>query len=214
LTRLGQEYRRRSFHVRGISFPGERTLDVGCHDGALLASLEGRVRVGVDLEPSAPSEVVWMVQADGCSLPFPAGCYDQILALDVLEHVPDDTGLASELLRVSRPGGRILVTTPAITIRMFPPFLTHWISARWGHRWRRGYSEHRLGELMGGQCSCTIEQWNAPAYRFSYLLLRLLVAIFPPLALRLVDWIARYDARHAQGHHGFYWMWCDVGVEQ
>ncbi len=211
---MGQEYRQQSFRARDITFRATRILDVGCHDGALLASLDAQVRVGVDLEPQEPSRSVRMVQADGCSLPFPAGYFDQVLALDVLEHVPDDDRLAGELVRVCRPGGRVFVTTPAATIRLFPTFLTGWVSAQWGHQWRRGYTEQSLTELMGSPCSCAVNQWNAPAYRFAYLLLRLLAAAWPGLAVRFVSSIARYDALHSQGHHGFYWMWCDVAEER
>lgn len=200
--------------AREIALEGERILDVGCHSGALLASLDARLRVGVDLEPHEPGKPVWMVQADGRSLPFPTGCFDQVLALDVLEHVADDERLAGELVRVSRPGGRVFVTAPAATIRLFPAFLTGWISARWGHHWRRGYTEQGLTELMGSPCSCAVNQWNAPAYRLTYLPLRLLAVVWPRLAVRLVTWIARYDALHSPGHHGFYWMWCDVAEAQ
>ncbi len=214
MTRLGPLYRYHSLHARGIAFSGERILDVGCYDGKLLASFKGRLRVGVDLKPEGASSSVCFVQADGRRLPFPTGCFEQVLALDVLEHVPDDANLAGELVRVGRPGGQIFVTTPAIALRMFPPFLTDWISTRWGHHWRRGYSEQGLVGLMGSRCECTVEPWTAPAYRTLYLFLRALAAVWPALAGPLVHQIARYDARHADGHRGFYWMWCSVGATE
>lgn len=212
--RLGEAYRIESLRARGIGIEGERILDVGCHDGALLSSLGGRVRVGVDLAPQRSRGSMWLVQADGRCLPFRRGYFDQIVALDVLEHVQDDARLAGELVRVGRMGAQILITTPALTIRMFPPFLTDWISARWGHRWRRGYSMQGLVELMGGRCRCTVEPWSGGAYRLAYLFLRLLAAAWPALALRIVRWLALYDARHSEGHHGFYWLRCQVVTEE
>jgi SAM-dependent methyltransferase len=183
-------------------------LDTGCHDGALLSSLKGRTRVGIDIAPLPPQGSVLAVQADGCRLPFRSGSFDQTIALDVIEHVPDGACIIHEMMRVTRHGGRLFVTTPSLSIRMFPPFLTHWISTRWGHRWRHGYTEDDLRESVGDGCSCSVLQWNAPAYRFWYLPLRLLWAAWPALAGCFVGWVARWDARHPVGHRGFYWMWC------
>lgn len=208
--RLGSQYRLSSFRAHGVQFEGERILDIGCHDGALLASLEGKIRVGVDVELLMPRSGVLMVRADGRHLPFCSGWFDQLIALDVIEHVPDDTNLVREMVRVTRPGGKLFVTAPSAGIRIFPSLLSGWVSARWGHRWRRGYKQQELGELVGLSCSYTLKQWNAPAYRFWYLPLRLLSALWPTFALRVVDWIAGWDASHADGDRGFYWMWCEV----
>ena len=54
------------------------------------------------------------VQANGLSLPFPTGTFDCIIASEVLEHVPDDLGVMSELQRVLKPGGILAATVPAM----------------------------------------------------------------------------------------------------
>jgi SAM-dependent methyltransferase len=46
-------------------------------------------------------------------LPWPEHTFDLITCLDVIEHTPDDRLTLSELRRVSRPGGWLLVTVPA-----------------------------------------------------------------------------------------------------
>ena len=46
-------------------------------------------------------------------LPWPDGSFDLITCLDVIEHTPDDVVALRELLRVSKPGGWLLVTVPA-----------------------------------------------------------------------------------------------------
>jgi SAM-dependent methyltransferase len=46
-------------------------------------------------------------------LPWSAEAFDLITCLDVLEHTPDDRVTLAELRRVTRPGGRLLLTVPA-----------------------------------------------------------------------------------------------------
>jgi glycosyltransferase involved in cell wall biosynthesis len=208
-TRLGSQYRLDCFRAYGVQFEGERVLDVGCHDTTLLSTLRGKLSVGVDLDPALPRGSVLMVRADACRLPFRSASFDQVIAADVIEHVPDDAGMMREMARVTRQRGKVFVTTPSADIRMFPPFLTGWISDKWGHWLRRGYTEHGLRSLVGDECRCTVLEWNAPAYRFWYLPLRLLSAISASLAQRVVNWVARWDARHPKGQRGFYWMRCE-----
>ncbi len=46
------------------------------------------------------------------SLPFADSTFDLVCAFDVVEHVDDDDGALSELSRVARPGGTLLVSMP------------------------------------------------------------------------------------------------------
>jgi SAM-dependent methyltransferase len=103
--------------------PGDRPLDIldfGCGTGAFLEHLErfGTVSA-VDADPSAVafchtrgrSEV--QLVPPGAPLPFPDGAFDLVTTLDVIEHIDDDVGALTELRRVLRPGGRLLVAVPA-----------------------------------------------------------------------------------------------------
>jgi len=47
-------------------------------------------------------------------IPFTPETFDLVVALDVLEHVEDDDAALRSLVAMARPGGRILVTVPAI----------------------------------------------------------------------------------------------------
>ncbi|MFW6116215.1 MAG: class I SAM-dependent methyltransferase [bacterium] len=208
--RIGSQYRLACLRAYGLEFEGERVLDVGCHDGAFLGSLKAECRVGVDVDPCTDSGTsILIVRADGCRLPFRSDLFDQAVALDVIEHVLADEHLVREMIRVTREKGRLFLTTPSVAIRLFPPFLTVWISSKWGHHWRTGYTADRLRELGSDGCACRLVQWNAPAYRLFYLPLRLLSTVCPWLASRLVIWAAHWDARRNEGHNGFYWMWCE-----
>jgi len=53
------------------------------------------------------------VQADGLKLPFSDESFDRIIASEVMEHVPDDLSVMTELHRLLRPGGRIAITVPS-----------------------------------------------------------------------------------------------------
>ena len=96
-----------------------RVLDLGCGTGGVLAHLgEFGDALGLDPAPEAARYCkrrgVPMVVGSGMELPFADGSFDAVLALDVIEHVPDDVALLREARRVLRPGGVLLVTVPAL----------------------------------------------------------------------------------------------------
>jgi SAM-dependent methyltransferase len=62
-------------------------------------------------------------------VPYPTGSFDTILSHEVLEHVADDRAAVHEMVRVLRPGGRIVIFAP----NRGYPFETH------GHYWRGRY---------------------------------------------------------------------------
>src|SRR4029079_1810769 len=95
-----------------------RILDVGCGTGAnlLMLSKFGDAE-GVDLSEDALAfcrerglENVKLGAAE--KLPYDDGTFDLVTALDVVEHLDDDLGGLSEMRRVLRPGGRVLLVVP------------------------------------------------------------------------------------------------------
>jgi SAM-dependent methyltransferase len=96
----------------------ELALDSGCGTGALafaLAPLVGEV-VGVDTRAdfleaarTVAPENVRFVEADSTALPFDYGEFDIAGSMRLLHHVRRPELAISELARVTRPGGRILV---------------------------------------------------------------------------------------------------------
>jgi SAM-dependent methyltransferase len=104
--------------IRPFLEPGDRVLDVGCADGALLRQVRTLGEyVGVDPAIECTTHV------DGGTLikgTFPedlpdARPFDAITMLAVLEHIPAtaQAALAKACLRQLRPGGLALITVPS-----------------------------------------------------------------------------------------------------
>jgi SAM-dependent methyltransferase len=96
-----------------------RVLDVGCGSGRILEQLS---RLGSlagldsseDSIAAARDRVVGDIRLGLAeSLPWEDESFDLVLALDVIEHTPDDRRTLREMLRVTRPGGRLVLTVPA-----------------------------------------------------------------------------------------------------
>lgn len=96
----------------------ERVLDSGCGAGAFafaVAPLVGSV-VGVDLSEDlvaagrelAPANCELLI-GDATALPFEYGSFDIVGCMRVLHHAHRPELIVSELARVTRPGGRILL---------------------------------------------------------------------------------------------------------
>jgi ubiquinone/menaquinone biosynthesis C-methylase UbiE len=104
---------------------------------------------------------VRFVCGDATHLDFPNDSFDAVTMFDVLEHVPDDRRAIAEALRVLRPGGHLLVSTPNEHWR-FPYYrfmrricpTEEQMFAEWGHV-RRGYSRDQLEQVVGRPC----ERW-------------------------------------------------------
>jgi len=98
-------------------------LDAGCGTGYNLVDLARRGRaVGIDLSPEAVAfwreRRVRAVRASLLRLPFPDATFDVVTSFDVIYHawVTDDRRAVSEMARVLRPGGLMLVRVPALKV--------------------------------------------------------------------------------------------------
>jgi glycosyltransferase involved in cell wall biosynthesis len=211
--RLGTIYREEILSILNKKPYGGKVLDVGCFDGYWLSSLQAPFRIGVDQNPQPGVPDVTLVCADGNHLPFREKHFDMVFALDVIEHIVDDHAFANSISRMLAMGGELILTTPSEQIRLFPRFLTPWISHQWGHYLRLGYNAERLVDLFGHDLQVNLIPWNAPTYRLFYLPLRLLNYIAPGLASRMVRRFAHWDSKHSKGEHGFYILVGTLPVE-
>jgi len=132
--------------------PGEkaynkRTLDIGCGDGFKTARLSKRYDItGIDIFPQQidsdrkkhPGVDFRVMNAE--KLEFPDGCFDEIYALDVLEHVDNLYAAIKEVKRVLKKGGILNINIP------------YWRSEEWLKKLRPTYFEEIHHVRTFGEC--------------------------------------------------------------
>src|SRR3954453_14467154 len=121
-----QRYKQESFQLAGAR-EGAKLLDIGCGAGddvRSLAQLVGPAGLVVGLDSSATMVAEAERRAAGTGLPvefrvgdvyaldWPDASFDGCRADRVFQHLAERDGALAELVRVTRPGGRIAITDP------------------------------------------------------------------------------------------------------
>jgi SAM-dependent methyltransferase len=106
-----------------------RILENGCGVGMYvehLAPFGGQV-IGLEYDferaVEAGENSTHIINAAGEFVPLPASAFDLLLSHEVIEHVQDDRAAVREMVRVLKPGGRIVLFCP----NRGYPFETHGI---------------------------------------------------------------------------------------
>lgn len=88
-------------------------LDVGCGDGGISNFLNncGKHIISVDVEKRKRKFTYVIASAE--RLPFKNSIFDQILLLDVLEHIPNEKSVVEEINRIIKINGNLIITTPS-----------------------------------------------------------------------------------------------------
>lgn len=142
---LAETTRRTLAHV--ALAPGERLLDVGCGTGIVLEAVAGRVPdatlVGADLSfemlqaARRRAAAAPLVNADAASLPIAGASCDVVVSASSLHFWSDPGRSVSEIARVLRPGG-LLVLTDWCSDFLATRVIDGWL------RWTRRASYHRV----------------------------------------------------------------------
>lgn len=103
-----------------------RILDVGCGRGEFLEACAGRFGLSIGLD-SARAAVemctqkgLAVVQADIVAMPFLDASFDGIRVKEVLEHLYYPNLALSEVRRVLRPGGLVIIHVPTHYSILYP----------------------------------------------------------------------------------------------
>jgi SAM-dependent methyltransferase len=145
---------------------GERVLDVACGSGnlAVPAARAGAVVTGVDIAPNlvaiarkraiAEGLEIRFEEGDAEGLPYPSGSFDTVVTMFGAMFAPRPERAAAELIRVTRPGGRIAManwTSDGYISRMFrttaaflPPHTDAPSPLLWG-------DPHQIAVRLGGR---------------------------------------------------------------
>ncbi len=103
-----------------VNLKPKSLVSVGCGEGFdlkhILSIYQPKKTVGVDLSKSALNYAqkqlpeVEFIQADATKLPFKDNRFDLVIALEILEHIPDYDKALSELKRISK--NNAIITVP------------------------------------------------------------------------------------------------------
>lgn len=154
-----------------VGLADRRVLDVGSGWGELVLAALQRGADGVGIEPDREevriSELLLasfgypprVTSGKGEALPWDDGSFDLVTCQQVLEHVENVEAVVRELVRVTRPGGKIFVSTPNY---LFPyeghyrmkwiPFTPKWLGSR-------------ILQLRGKDPTFLVEHVNYVTYR-------------------------------------------------
>jgi ubiquinone/menaquinone biosynthesis C-methylase UbiE len=160
-----QRYKRESLDRLQLK-PGSTTIDLGCGLGAdafSMAQIVGPsgLSIGIDnskrlieraLEIYATYDVpLRFTLADASAIPCEAGSADAIRVDRTLQHVTDPQHVVSEMVRVLRPGGRIVCCEPdwgTYTVNTADRLVGRAIADRWQQDIRNSWIGRQLREML------------------------------------------------------------------
>lgn len=112
--------------TRGVPIsPADTVIDVGCGDGVFVhfCARQGAEVIFIDRSEAAlaktaakvtasPARAYQGILSDCDPIPLQDNTGDLVICTEVLEHVPDPRAFLRELIRVTKPGARLLITVP------------------------------------------------------------------------------------------------------
>jgi SAM-dependent methyltransferase len=103
----------------------DTVIDVGCGDGGFIGFCarqgaetifidldEQRLRVTEERIKTSPARAYRAIQSDCDPIPLADDTGDIVICTEVLEHVADPEQFLGELIRITRPGSKLVITVP------------------------------------------------------------------------------------------------------
>jgi dolichol-phosphate mannosyltransferase len=92
----------------------ERVLDVGCGSSVIIQSLNNAVGMDVSMGKIRflRRRGIALLRGSAFALPFKDTTFDCVISSQLIEHIPYDEALFTEVYRVLQPGGRLIIGTP------------------------------------------------------------------------------------------------------
>ena len=152
--------------------PDDLLIDAGMGTGTWLVEMSRRCRVlGLDDHDESLAVAGPRLRAVGGAclktrlerVDLPDGCAAVVTLMDVLEHLDDDAAALREMIRLTRPGGLIVITVPAL----------RWLWSDWDVALHHRRRYHR-GELLD-----LVRQPGVEVLRCAYIN----TALLPPIGL-------------------------------
>jgi ubiquinone/menaquinone biosynthesis C-methylase UbiE len=116
------ERRVREYIISEIDVKKGRILDVGAGSAWVAEYFTKRdfdvISMDISLinlekaKQKVPSLLHSCVSSDAFSLPYKDGSFEVVIASEIIEHVYDPEAFVTELSRVLKPGGQLIITTP------------------------------------------------------------------------------------------------------
>ena len=116
--------RMRAYHVQRLVETGRKTLDIGCGEGIFYYELtkRGCKMFGIDYSMEALENMKKrmklvsisprVINADAQVIPIKSKSFDQVICLDVIEHLKDANAAIKGIGRVLRKGGILVLSVP------------------------------------------------------------------------------------------------------
>ena len=147
--------------------PRSKVLDLGCGNGisARLLNQADFDVVGTDISPLFLEDAhAWenprlrYQVCDVMELPFESESFNVICSNELIEHLPDVETALTEMIRVVRKGGRIVLSGPNLSSPLIP-FLD-WLNLMFGKPGRPVWGETKRQALQQFTRNCRLYVWK------------------------------------------------------
>jgi SAM-dependent methyltransferase len=139
---FGQQFRWSHEQLLSQEWQGRRVLEIGCFNGFFIAALarKGADVHGFDVNADAVRVGREQFGLDGRIFDnmhdaSECGPFDDVICIDVVEHLDQPESFVAEMRQLLKPGGRIIVAGPVVERRFhdksdYPPHHKWWFSRK------------------------------------------------------------------------------------